>query len=44
MSQLFGMMGDGISTGDAPPREDVSAPRLGGAAEVRIPQYSIWQT
>ena len=43
MSQRFGTMGDGTSARRTAPREEASAPRPGGAAEVRIPQYSIWQ-
>jgi membrane protease YdiL (CAAX protease family) len=43
MNQRLGTTGDGTSAAPMPPRADVSAPYPGGAAGVRIPQYSIWQ-
>jgi uncharacterized protein len=44
MNQRHGTMGDGTSTRRTPPGAEVSAaPAPGGAAGVRIPQYSIWQ-
>jgi membrane protease YdiL (CAAX protease family) len=43
MDQRRGSMREGTSTPRTPHREGLSVSRSGGVAEVRIPQYSIWQ-